>query len=234
MKVLGWRRLVLLAFAGLSGGVLLSLAVTVCSAGYDPTLAQLRYMRLRCQAFTAPIAVRIDEIAGRGLSQDDYAVYRAVIEAQLGRLPDARVAIGRRTEWPRSERLTLTRLTTKLCSVTADAEFDTESVRDFFVKNQRTLLMSQSQLGKKAIVVERAFLEAVTNQYDGWDEFRTRFKGAAGFLALSRPGYDWKKTRAVVYVSLECGTLCGRGAYLELERVGDIWRMLGGVETWVA
>jgi len=219
MKVLGWRRLVLLAFAGLSGGVLLSLAVTVCSAGYDPTLAQLRYMRLRCQAFTAPIAVRIDEIAGRGLSQDDYAVYRAVIEAQLGRLPDARVAIGRRTEWPRSERLTLTRLTTKLCSVTADAEFDTESVRDFFVKNQRTLLMSQSQLGKKAIVVERAFLEAVTNQYDG---------------ALSRPGYDWKKTRAVVYVSLECGTLCGRGAYLELERVGDIWRVLGGVETWVA
>ena len=58
-------------------------------------------------------------------------------------------------------------------------------------------------------------------------------KGAIGLLSVSRPGYDWNKGEAVVYITLECGSMCGHGAYLHLERSRGGWVVLRWQETWV-
>jgi len=57
-------------------------------------------------------------------------------------------------------------------------------------------------------------------------------RGGTSHISLSRAGFDPDGGRALVYVSRVCGSLCGDGVYVLLERRGARWVVLKYVVVW--
>ena len=86
----------------------------------------------------------------------------------------------------------------------------------------RSSLPKELRLGESFEVVNEKDLP---NAGD-WTEFQKRTGLAAGAFSVSRIGYDASRTQALVYVSYQCGTLCGSGRFVLLERAADRWRVV--------
>jgi hypothetical protein len=67
-----------------------------------------------------------------------------------------------------------------------------------------------------------------------WERLYAAFPGATGWMSLSLPGYAITGDIAVVYVALYCGSLCGQGRYVYLQRIHGHWRVLVRVPVWVS
>lgn len=66
-----------------------------------------------------------------------------------------------------------------------------------------------------------------------WDQFRTRYPSAPGFLIVGRPYFlDGARTRALVYVAIAAHWLAGGGTMYYLERVNDQWRLVAWHTLW--
>lgn len=57
----------------------------------------------------------------------------------------------------------------------------------------------------------------------GWEGFRQRFPDSHGYISVSAVGFDRAHTRALVYVTYRCGSLCGGGGYHFLAKVDGAW-----------
>jgi hypothetical protein len=57
-----------------------------------------------------------------------------------------------------------------------------------------------------------------------WDLFRQEFPGARGQTSFSRVGFDGDQ--ALVQVFSSCGSLCGSGWFVILERIDGRWRIV--------
>jgi hypothetical protein len=61
-----------------------------------------------------------------------------------------------------------------------------------------------------------------------------RFYGeSVGAFTFSRVGFNFKRTRAVVYVQNLCG-LCGEGFYALLEKYNGKWAVISKAGTWIS
>ena len=52
--------------------------------------------------------------------------------------------------------------------------------------------------------------------------------------AFSHIGFNPGRTQAIVYVSYDCGGMCGDGHFVLLERSGRKWRIAGSVMSWIS
>ena len=52
----------------------------------------------------------------------------------------------------------------------------------------------------------------------GWDDFYHMYLNSSGYITLSRVGFDKKLTKAILYKSTGCGSLCGAGDYIHFEK----------------
>jgi len=59
-----------------------------------------------------------------------------------------------------------------------------------------------------------------------WKEFSEKYRGAAGFVAVSRVGLNPPMDEALVYLSWQCGTLCGRGEAMLLSKPDGQWEIV--------
>ena len=60
------------------------------------------------------------------------------------------------------------------------------------------------------------------------------YPGARGELALSHVGFSADGEEALVYYETRCGSLCGRGALVRLQRVAGQWHVVARVTLWVS
>lgn len=68
-----------------------------------------------------------------------------------------------------------------------------------------------------------------------WQDFRRRFPKAAGIMRLSKPVIDVTGERALAYVEFDCGSSCGSGRFITLEkRAENSWQVSGGSLVWIA
>jgi hypothetical protein len=67
-----------------------------------------------------------------------------------------------------------------------------------------------------------------------WEAFYRDYRGAAGFLMLSKVGFNRKMNQALVYRAFVCGDTCGFGSYLFLVKDGGQWRIRSMAEAWVS
>jgi tetratricopeptide (TPR) repeat protein len=73
--------------------------------------------------------------------------------------------------------------------------------------------------------------EKVTNKQLG-NSVKRAFE--SGMLTLSEIMFDKQHRRALVNYSFVCGMLCGNGAMLMLEKVGENWKVSEECSTWVS
>jgi len=58
----------------------------------------------------------------------------------------------------------------------------------------------------------------------GWEEYFSSYPNSGGYLAVSVVGFDYTRTRAMVYMEHHCGPLCGGGRYHFLRKVDGRWQ----------
>ena len=232
-----WIRIPLLAGLSALGGGALTFALLVCTEGLRSTTIQAERVWVAVQEVAAPALVRIDRLRDEGISEEDMAVYRAILDWHLGDRQGARLAVCRETEWPYARQTRVTELVSDLQAGDATGtRFDLAAIRDFFVKNQRSISLSSPPSGDRAVLIGSRVVDRLMADYPrSWEqELSEAYAGASGFLVLSRPGYDFSHQIAVVYVSLDCGALCGHGGYFQLARHGDSWDLVAYRMKWVA
>lgn len=69
----------------------------------------------------------------------------------------------------------------------------------------------------------------VDKQYSPRDEFKE-----IGILSLSRISFDSENSKACVYTSFTCGSLCGYGRIFFLEKANGKWFILGFKDLWIS
>jgi hypothetical protein len=75
------------------------------------------------------------------------------------------------------------------------------------------------------LMVDAGEARAITAR-NGWRDFERRNALAPGSVAVSRIGFDPSGSQALLYVNFVCGSLCGSGRFVLLERDGGPWRVV--------
>ena len=75
------------------------------------------------------------------------------------------------------------------------------------------------------LLVDANEARAITAR-NGWRDFERRNALAPGSVSVSRIGFDPSGSQALLYVDFACGSLCGSGRFVLLERVGSTWRVV--------
>jgi len=67
-----------------------------------------------------------------------------------------------------------------------------------------------------------------------WEGFYATFPESAGIAGISVPVLSLSGRRAVIYMGLVCGGLCGHGRFVELEWSVSGWRVVRTELHWVS
>jgi hypothetical protein len=71
-----------------------------------------------------------------------------------------------------------------------------------------------------------------TEEY--WKKFYEKFPESGGYVWLSNVGYNKVRDQALVYFVHWCGTLCGTGHYIQLNKSGTEWKVETIAMIWVS
>ena len=102
-------------------------------------------------------------------------------------------------------------------------------IEDFLFRTANTT--SQNGLG---VIRPDEDRELLSHGATGWIEFGKRHPGVSVLVSLSRAGFSSDGQRAIVYIEMLCGWLCGYGSYLLFEKQGDTWREVDQYSAFVA
>jgi hypothetical protein len=68
----------------------------------------------------------------------------------------------------------------------------------------------------------------------GWQAFHEKYPSMHDFKVISRPGINREHSRAVLYVGVSCGPLCGGGSLLFLSKETGEWKVINTVTIWLS
>lgn len=177
------------------------------------------------------------------LSDDDYAVFTAVLEG-LGRPEDPEEA------WNGKEILVVDvtrsgdidkgqwngwgfRSNSKAApSAETRSDFESKAKDECTLKEKWGDPQSYQPLSRKE--VDSYFDRKRGRGRDGWKDFYDKHPHAAGFWTFSRPGYDSAKHEALLYVTHSCGWLCGTGHLYLLTRKNGRWKVENRLFLWIS
>jgi hypothetical protein len=70
--------------------------------------------------------------------------------------------------------------------------------------------------------------------FDGWNDFYKKYPNSSGYISVSRVGFNTNFTRALLYKSNSCGSLCGSGDYVLFEKADGIWKAVNWFNCWMS
>ena len=80
----------------------------------------------------------------------------------------------------------------------------------------------------------RRLIDGEPNLDAGWKKFYTVYPGAHAVMYVSLPAYSTDGNRAVIVMGSGCGSLCGSGEIVELEKKDGVWRRTRAQDTWIS
>jgi len=112
-----------------------------------------------------------------------------------------------------------------------------ETIVNYIEKNKEKHRLNNSfDLKMKYVLVERQEIERqiFSESTNGWEEFYKKYTGSAGYVGLSRVGFNYKTNQALVYMEHMCGGLCGSGHYLLLIKDKYGWKVVLQYRRWIS
>jgi hypothetical protein len=100
----------------------------------------------------------------------------------------------------------------------------------FLAKDRVPIEVSDSNIGVKIV----SSLEAAEIVAERIGHTKRVDSYGPSILRTSRAGIGCSLSHAIVYVSMSCGSLCGRGELIELELFDNVWRVIGTILLWVS
>jgi hypothetical protein len=112
------------------------------------------------------------------------------------------------------------------CLSTSDFLLHWPLVVDFEKVNQETRLLAPERLHLNGPydLVSKGEIEQFFMGGKGWEDFYRRFPKSRGYDAVSRVGFNWGESEALVYSENVCGGLCGGGSYHYFEKRNGKWQ----------
>lgn len=112
-----------------------------------------------------------------------------------------------------------------------------ETLEDFVAQNkQPAALENQFKLKIKYKVVPYVDIEKHFSGIDlerQWEVFYKKYRASAGFVRLSRVGFNKAKDQALVMTGWMAGSLRGEGHYVLLTKQDGSWKVSKKVATWM-
>jgi hypothetical protein len=112
------------------------------------------------------------------------------------------------------------------------------TLASFRANNEKSWPMANPFLLRTPIrLIGRQEVERFSTQESGiwWEAFYRDYRGAAGFLMLSKVGFNRELNQALVYSAFACGDTCGFGSFVFLvKECGGRWRIRSAAEPWVS
>jgi|HubBroStandDraft_6_1064221.scaffolds.fasta_scaffold159733_2 hypothetical protein len=108
-----------------------------------------------------------------------------------------------------------------------------EVFRSFLEANQRSSTFQSSFVLPVAYhLVEPSEIESMAATGNLWSRFDERYPHS-GLLELSRVGFSDNGTQAAFYTSMRCGSLCGNGYFVIMERrLNSEWVIVQETPLW--
>ena len=67
-----------------------------------------------------------------------------------------------------------------------------------------------------------------------WKGFKDKYPTAEGFITLSRVGLSARMDEALVYITWNCGPLCGQGELYLLAKKDSHWNLVNRAQLWIS
>ena len=231
-----WRWLTI-SMLGMIGGVLLTVAAATYVGGWSATQYQLSVLTLRVETAVWPLATLVYRAVTPAPSRVERSVWSAIL-TEYAKGPHNSVtplAVNPIAQWPSHERETPSELHHRIVTGWAHKPGVADSVvvvQDFLERNSRPTIMS-CDLPRGARYVAHSNLSRHYGENDWWDRFASE-NGVVAYVSLSRVGLNLAGSRAVIFVEVSCGPVCGHGTYYVLERRGGRWQSVGEYLKWVS
>lgn len=118
-------------------------------------------------------------------------------------------------------------------------QIEDETIDDFYrrLPQSRNLLADHfltSLLPARLRLVTSAEMAHIFGRRGNWEDFHRAFPGCQGVTSLSVPGYNSKRTQALLHISTTMGPLAGSGRFVLLALKDGTWFVVGTAMTWIS
>ena len=196
----------------------------------------LAFTFIGCSGVSSQVASNVQKDS----LDETYAVYSALLK-NINLSPENGekvnlLVINENTDTDRSTRTPIDRVMRNL-KVDLTSEFKA-ALEDYKVKNKEPQKLTKSfDLKQDLVFISRdefgAFFKG-NNLKKNWETFYDKYPNSAGFVTLSKVGFDAEKKHAFVYVELSCGGLCADAGYRLLTKEEGIWKETKRATAWVS
>lgn len=178
--------------------------------GFNSVLATL--------ILSSPVFLAISQAqsAQRENDEEEYKVYSAVIEA-ISQDNGAKKFVIVKTTSPYM--LVMPELSYWQDFLSELSPLSNETLTNYHERNRSSIeLVNKFNVNIKIVLIDEEF--AV-----GWRRHFQHFPESSGYYTFSNVGFDSLKTQALVFVSLNCGPLCGDGTCYFLIKENGKWEI---------
>jgi len=98
----------------------------------------------------------------------------------------------------------------------------------------KCLRVTESAIIDRAFKTKPKHFKKEPERTPEWAAFYEAFPKAKGVMTLSLPAYLATGNEAIVYVSLECGSLCGTGYIYSLLHASGTWTVTKKTMLWIS
>ena len=114
------------------------------------------------------------------------------------------------------------------------SEIEKETLENYVDKNRNSDHVHITNLGLEyQFITAQESFEIFSNYgAGGWETFYERFPDSTGIIRFSRIGFNERHDQAFLYVENTCGSLCGSGSFVLLDRHGDDWQVVKETPVW--
>jgi len=182
----------------------------------------------------AVVAISFDGLAqGPAQSQvckdDDYAIFGAVLNKLYGSAKIERMVLLDLTVTLPSNISTPSPLPNKVLSFFGEVPHDAQ--QDFRERNSSRSKVDAGKIRVPFICLSLSSEEVreLFRRQDGWGLFHEKYATAPGIIGFSLPGFNGEHDRAVLYMQISCGQLCGGASLVSFSKDKGRWKVDGTV-----
>ena len=190
-------------------------------------------------AFRKWLLIAVVAISFNGLAQgptqsqicndDDYAIIGAVLNKLYGSTKIERMVLLDLTVDLPSNISSASLLPNKLLSFFEEVPQDAQ--HDFRKRNSSRSKVDGGKIRGPFLCLSLSTEEVkeLFRRQDGWGLFHEKYATAPGIIGFSLPGFNGEHDRAVLYMQISCGQLCGGASLVSFSKDKGRWKVDGTV-----
>lgn len=174
------------------------------------------------------------------ISKEKYEIYSAVINGVYATRPNKTSFLIRNYTVNDFEKLTVNNSYRKQLFALLPP-LSLETVESYVIENEKeSVLDTEFDLRVTYKLISRGEIEQMfkrgiaSGEMEEWDDFHKKFPDVRNIIGLSQIGFNADKSQSLVYMDEWCGSLCGMGYYVLLEKENDKWKFIRQYSPWIS